>query len=369
MNDSLRSFATAEERWAGIGPYYAMFPVTFANQVIRNFSDEGDLVLDPFAGRGTAVYSASIQGRVGIGIEVNPVGWVYTKAKISPSRKDLVIRTLERIDAVSRDFDSEADGLPEFFHWCFSPKVRQFLVAARQILNWRRCQADWTTAAILMVYLHGKESQALSNQMHQTKAVSPPYAIRWWKKTNNRAPELNPVEFIRRRIEWRYAKGLPNTIRSFAFLGDSIEVMRSSSHPLTTSCKQGVSLLFSSPPYWGVTNYFYDQWLRLWLLGYPPKPEWNSTANHNRFCDKAMYKLLLKGILSKSALLLKEKGIAYIRTDARKFTLQTTVDVLKEIFPGKRMTALAVPSAGFSQTTLFANNPSESGEVDLIVET
>ena len=33
------------------------------------------------------------------------------------------------------------------------------------------------------------------------------------------------------------------------------------------------TLFFTSPPYYGVTNYFYDQWLRFWLLGGPLKPK------------------------------------------------------------------------------------------------
>ncbi len=369
MIDSARTFKTAEERWAGIGPYYAMFPVSFANRVIHDFSNEGDVVLDPFAGRGTSVYSASTQGRIGIGIELNPVGWVYTKAKLSPSTKGEVIHRLQQIDALSGHFRAESDKLPEFFHLCFSPKVRQFLLAARKILNWRRCQADWTTAAILMVYLHGKQSQSLSNQMRQTKSLSPSYAVRWWKDSNHFAPKIDVLDFIQKRIEWRYAKGLPKTTRSYAFLGDSVSLLRSHSCPISTRFGKRVSLLFSSPPYCGVTNYFYDQWLRLWLLGYPPKPIWNNGRYRNKFSDKAKYKQLLKEILSKSALLLKERGIVYLRTDARTFTLQTTVDVLREVFPSKRMTTLHVPMSDFSQTKLFANNPSESGEVDLIVET
>ncbi len=135
MIDSARTFKTAEERWAGIGPYYAMFPVSFANRVIRNFSNEGDVVLDPFAGRGTSVYSASTQGRIGVGIELNPVGWVYTKAKISPSTKDEVIHRLQQIDALSGHFRAESDKLPEFFHLCFSPKVRQFLPSSKENLK------------------------------------------------------------------------------------------------------------------------------------------------------------------------------------------------------------------------------------------
>ena len=76
------AYATAENRWAGVGPYYAMFPVEFADRVVRRYTAPGDIVLDPFAGRGTAIFSAATQQRTGIGIEVNAVGWVYSRAQL-----------------------------------------------------------------------------------------------------------------------------------------------------------------------------------------------------------------------------------------------------------------------------------------------
>ncbi len=76
MNDINGKFNTAASRWAGVGPYYAMFPKAFCDAVIENYCKRGDTVLDPFAGRGTALYSAAISGRRALGIELNPVGWI-----------------------------------------------------------------------------------------------------------------------------------------------------------------------------------------------------------------------------------------------------------------------------------------------------
>ena len=67
-------FNTAANRWAGIGPYYAMFPSAFCDVVVERYCKEGGTVLDPFAGRGTALYSAATRGRHALGIELNPVG-------------------------------------------------------------------------------------------------------------------------------------------------------------------------------------------------------------------------------------------------------------------------------------------------------
>src|SRR5262245_25370824 len=141
----MRTFETAADRWAGIGPYYAMFPVTFANRVITTHTKVGQVVLDPFAGRGTAVFSAASQSRTGIGIEINPVGWVYSHAKLFPARRSAVEHRLKELGVRARHYADAAQYLPPFFQHCFSRSVRRYLMAAREELDWRRSTIDCTT--------------------------------------------------------------------------------------------------------------------------------------------------------------------------------------------------------------------------------
>ena len=88
--NNIRRYDTPASRWAGVGPYYAMFPVSFAEAAIREHTRLGDWVLDPFAGRGTAVFAAATLGRFGLGIEINPVGWVYGRAKLHAADREKV---------------------------------------------------------------------------------------------------------------------------------------------------------------------------------------------------------------------------------------------------------------------------------------
>ena len=154
MPQSARKLSTAEDRWAGIGPYYAMFPVAFADEIVQELTNEGECVLDPFSGRGTAVFSAATRGRVGLGVEINPVGWVYAKAKLQPAPEKDVISRLKEINALASSYSREAKLLSNFFHGCFCRSVRRFLCAARADLDWRRTAVDWTLMAFILIYLH-----------------------------------------------------------------------------------------------------------------------------------------------------------------------------------------------------------------------
>src|SRR5688572_14468088 len=136
MAQPARSFATAAARWAGVGPYYAMFPVAFADDVVLGTTRTGDCVLDPFAGRGTAIFSAAVHGRHGIGVELNPVGWIYARTKLDPASEVNVLHRLAAIGRSADQYQAAAAALPPFFHHCFTPAVRTFLLAARAELNW-----------------------------------------------------------------------------------------------------------------------------------------------------------------------------------------------------------------------------------------
>jgi len=52
--------------------HFAMFPEDLATDHIRSWSNEGDIVLDPFNGSGTTCKAARESGRRFIGIDVNP---------------------------------------------------------------------------------------------------------------------------------------------------------------------------------------------------------------------------------------------------------------------------------------------------------
>lgn len=367
MHQAERSYETATRRWAGIGPYYAMFPIAFADEVVRQYTVPGDTVLDPFAGRGTSIFSAAAQGRRSIGIEINPVGWVYARAKLRPAEQDAVAAKFLQLGRNAHRYREEVKTLPQFFYHCFSPRVLEFLVAARQELDWRRRVVDWTAMALLLVHLHGKRRDSLSNQMRQAKAMSPDYAVRWWQERGLTPPDIEPAEFMSKKLNWRYAKGRPAVSSSCIYLGDSAELLLKIRNRQRVCELAPARLLFTSPPYFGMTNYHYDQWLRLWLLGGPPNALRIGGRHRGKFEHRERYRSLLLKVFGDAAKLLSSDSVVYVRTGRQKITYKTTLEVLGQVFPGKRLFRKAQPFLRPTQTRLFGDHSAKVGEVDLIL--
>lgn len=345
-----------------------MFPVDFAYQVVQRYSEQGDGVLDPFAGRATGVFAAAATGRRAVGIEINPVGWLYGSVKLRPAAKRGVLARLEELGQLARgDWKDHLETLPEFFRWCYAYRVRRFLVAARHELRWRESRVDATVMALLLTYLHGKHGAALSNQMRDGKAMSPDYAVRWWRERELRPESLDPVTFMRQRIEWRYKKGIPNCAASEVRLGDCVHVLRRIQHDVKSGGRRPFRLLFTSPPYCGVTNYHYDQWLRLWMLGGQSTPRRMSGAWTRKFESRTDYARLIDLAFGACSEVMARNAIIYVRTDAREFTLDTTLASLRKHFPSHRVRTHYRPIGRRTQTALFGDRARKPGEVDIIL--
>lgn len=314
-------------------------------------------MLDPFCGRGTTAFVASVSGRYALGTDMNPVAWIYSAVKLDPCRvvAPLMRRAREVLQLVrAKDYVPHND----FQRLAWHKDVLGFLHSARRNLNWKSNRTDRTLMALILVHLHAKLGEGLSNQMRQSKAMSPDYAVAWWKARDMRPPKIDIINFLEKKLEWRYAKGIPpHKGRARAEFGDARSVL-----PLIEEFN--ADLILTSPPYFGVTNYDYDNWIRLWMLGGPPLPSHKTEA---RYADPERYEDLINDVFEETRRHSKDNAVVYVRTDARPFTLETTLDALEELWPSHRVSIRFDKAKGKTQTGLFQNIWYKAGEVDILL--
>ena len=63
-----------------IHPYWARKPLNIVQELVTRFSEEGDLVADPFVGSGTTVFAALSKNRRVVGADLNPLAIFITRA-------------------------------------------------------------------------------------------------------------------------------------------------------------------------------------------------------------------------------------------------------------------------------------------------
>ncbi len=269
-------------------PYFAMFPESFAATWIERLTSMGQYVLDPFCGRGTAPFQALLMGRRAVASDVNPVAYCVTRAKTNAPSAASARRRLSMLEAAFRpeEWEPRRRALPEFFHEAYRPGALRQILFLRDHLKWRRSDTDCMLAALVLGALHGetdKSDSYLSNQMPRTISTKPDYSVRFWRRHRSIAPERNAFALLRSVVSYRY-ESEPPARNALVVHTDMRELSRlGSTLPKTIRC------VITSPPYFDVTSYEEDQWLRLWFLGGAPRPTYHKVSRDDRYEVKDKY--------------------------------------------------------------------------------
>jgi len=297
--------------------YFAMFPETFA-------------VLDPFCGRGTLPFQALLMGRRAIGCDTNPVAYCISRAKTNaPS----VGRVISRIRELESSYDArcvrhEVEKLPAFFHYAFHQETLRQLIHLRNTLHHKQSLVDGMVAALVLGSLHGEADRSkrfFSNQMPHTISTKPEYSIRFWKRGRFKAPERDVFALLRQQIYFRYETGIPAK-RGQIFQMDMRDLPRFS-HRFGGRIRCAIT----SPPYFDVTNYAEDQWLRLWFLGGAPEPKAQLFSRDDRHGNMNQYWTMLADMWRTLSLVLDKKAHVVIRLGAARIAPKTLVAGLEGV--------------------------------------
>jgi hypothetical protein len=349
-------------------PYFAMFPEDFVERHVLAHTKVGDLVLDPFCGRGTTVFQSLLMGRRSAGIDINPVAACIAGAKSNPP---ILIETLKRIDELEKSFagSRKSVNVPSpFFEACFHKKTLEQIIFIRKKLAWQERKIDRFVAALTLGALHGESDRSeryLSNRMPRTISTKPEYSLRWWKKRRLVAPERDTFDVLRDAARFRF-RAEPATLHGEVRLGDARKANK-----MFSKYKGTVRLIVTSPPYLDVTDYAEDQWLRLWFLGGEPYPTRRSYPD-DRLTDKDAYWSFLTEVWAGIGELLAPKSRIVVRIGGR----QTRNDIaaglkrtLKSALASRHVSLISTPvttEVQGRQTNIFRPGAGPSVEHDFV---
>lgn len=258
-------FQLSDTALNGICPYFTMFPLDFPLNILKRRAQAGDVVLDPFCGRGTTNFAARLVGLRSLGVDSSPVAAAITASKLTTATVDDILAEARRIL-----IEREARHIPisEFWQWAFHPIVLDALCQFREAFL-EDCTSDARIAlrGIVLGALHGPKQKTFpsyfSNQCPRTYAPKPAYATRFWRERGLVPEPIDVLAVIERRAKRYY--GTSSDITGAVRLADSREA--EALQPEAPETPFG--WVITSPPYYGMRTYIPDQWLRNWFVGGP----------------------------------------------------------------------------------------------------
>jgi site-specific DNA-methyltransferase (adenine-specific) len=263
--------------------YLASFPAALSHAFIARYSRPGDVVLDPFSGRGTAPLQAAAEGRIGVGNDLNPFAHLLTAAKVeAPSvahartRATALRLAWAATGASWRDLataiqaDPAGGGpepVPAEVALAFHPRTFAQVLFLRDALD-LSVPVDRFLAAAIAGILHGKTPSYLSTLMPNTFSMAPRYVRDFAARTDFHSPERDAFDALDAKLTRLYRDPLPRAT-GLALLGDARDAGSRASRALRArGLPDRARLVVTSPPYLRVLKYGYYNWLRTWFLGF-----------------------------------------------------------------------------------------------------
>jgi hypothetical protein len=260
--------------------YRACFKPQLPRFFITRLTREGELVYDPFMGRGTTLLEAALLGRKWVGCDINPLSRILLEPRLNPPTLSQIEKRLGEI--LFEQHVDTPDSLRVFYH----PRTLNQICALREHL---RSHNDDIDAWIRMVATNRLTGH--SPGFFSVYTLPPNQAVTVERQARiNRLRKQKPNFRDVPKLILSKSKSLLNKLTD----EDRALLIHSSNHLFTQSSdhtpqiqNNSVSLVVTSPPFLDVVDYATDNWLRCWFNDIDAKaiPIW-SVRNVNEWQRK-----------------------------------------------------------------------------------
>jgi DNA modification methylase len=251
-----KSYTHSENTLHQLSPYIGKLKSKIASDLIKKYSNVGDLVVDPFSGAGTIPLESSLLGRDVFASDISPYSKVLNKAKLFPPKSvDSALSDLESIikeirSAKEPNLEKVPDWVKTFFH-------KDTLLEALKFSTICIKRKNYFLHACFLGILHHQRPGFLS--FPSSHLV--PY-LRNKKYPRNEYPEMYMYRDLQPRmiakIQRAFKRGNAEPQKSQRYFRQSS--IENVSLPNSFDC------LITSPPYMNTLDYGRDNRLRLWFI-------------------------------------------------------------------------------------------------------
>lgn len=247
--------------------YRACFKPQLPRFFIQRVTSTGDLVLDPFMGRGTTLLEAALQGRRVAGCDVSPLAKVLCRPRLSPPLQEQVLARLEVIPWHDAPMVGEDEELLTFYH----PETLRQIKALRRYLQRDTSRLDEVDRWIAMVATNRLTGHSPGFFSVYTLPPNQAASLTSQRKINAKREQVPPLRAVPAIIAKKSKSLLKNVSpEERATLLESHRdaiFLTSSADQLAGIESATVSLVVTSPPFLDVVDYKGDNWLRSWFNG------------------------------------------------------------------------------------------------------
>jgi len=245
--------------------YRACYKAELPHFFITLLSKEGDVVYDPFTGRGTTIIEAALLNRNIIANDINPLSTILSRPRLFiPSLKNVE----ERLNKIKFSSRHKADiDLSMFYH----PETESEIVLLRNYLirKKKNSEEDFIDAWIRMVATNRLTGH--SRNFFSVYTLPPNQAVTQERqKRINKQRKQKPVYKNVKYIVLKKTRDLTigineNLIHQLKRIGSKAKFSNKDARLTSNIKSNSIQLTVTSPPFLDIVNYTDDNWLRCWF--------------------------------------------------------------------------------------------------------
>jgi len=260
--------------------YPAKFIPQIPKSTILQLTKEGDIVLDPFCGCGTTLVEAKLFNRHGIGVDLNPIAVLVSKAKTNKLNEADIKLIFSFLNAVEKDilkyYNKEKIKLnykiPEFYnrdHWFQENVLHELGIIKGYIKKIEKPELKdflFTAMSSIIVTVSNQESNTRFAAINkQIKPFGTFFEFK--KKLYNMT--LRIIEFSKKASD------------------SKIDVFEADTRNMSFLKNNSVDHIVTSPPYANTYDYYLYHKFRMYWLDYDVrKVQNNEIGSRNRYSSK-----------------------------------------------------------------------------------
>jgi hypothetical protein len=241
--------------------YRACFKPQLPAFFIDQLTETGDLVYDPFMGRGTTPIQAALMNRRPAGNDINPLSILLTRPRLRKVTLSEIEQVLSAVDWRSGAID-DADLLAFYSETtlCQISALRSWLLNHAPLDEVPSAAVDW----VRMVALNRLTGHSPGFFSVYTLPPNQAVSVQAQRKINEQRRQVPPDRDVRRiilkKIKSLLKDGAPPA--GVKYLLTTAKAFDTPAIPTASA-----SLVVTSPPFLDIVQYSDDNWLRCWFAG------------------------------------------------------------------------------------------------------
>lgn len=241
--------------------YQGKLKPAIAYHLVKTFVPQGGSFLDPFCGVGTIPFEGALNGRTSYGIDISPLAYFVSSAKVRRSTLEGCLNVIQNIQTFIETNPVSAAyrrtngdfGFNKTLRDYYEPQTFDEILAVRIYFhqNPPRTPEEMVVISSLLHILHGNRPYALSRKSHPIVPYAPTGDFEY----------KNLIEKVSEKVLKTVNEPLPqHFVEGSITLGDS-----------TTAWPdqiENLDAIITSPPFFDSTRFYLANWIRLWFTGW-----------------------------------------------------------------------------------------------------